>query len=243
MDSSKRIILISVVGVVAAIGLMVGVGFGVARRVGDGVRRLEIPVLERTFESTTQDGRITADLADFNSIYTVGGWSVTIAHGETFNVEVAASEKALQQVDLFTRGDTLHLELDSGVESITGNLTATVTLPDLERLRTAGGASVTISGFDLDSLDIEVDGAASITARDGRIDDLSIDSDGAATFNFAGVQVRNAEVEMDGASHLDISMAGGELSGVLRGLGDVIFTGEVSDETIRIDGLGRIRRK
>ncbi len=243
MNSSGRAVLISVVGIVAAIGLMVGAGSGIVGRVGDGVRWLERSVPERRAERTTQDERITVDLVDFNSIYAAGGWSVTITQGEAFNVEVSASEKALEQVNVFNRGGTLHLELDFGIRSIAGNLKATVSLPDLESLQTAGGAGVTISGFDLDSLHIEVDGAANIAVHDGRIDDLSIDSDGAAIFDFSGVQVRNAEVEMDGASHLNISMAGGVLQGVLRGLGDVIFSGEVSDESIRIEGLGRIRRQ
>ena len=243
MDSSRRTVLISVVGIVVAIGLMVGVGFGIARRVGDGVRRLGVPVLERTVESTEQGSRLTVGLVDFNSIHTAGGWSVTIIHGDAFNVEVSASEKTLEHASVFMRGDTLHLELDSGIQNITGNIQAVVSLPDLERLQTAGSAGVVISGFDLDSLDIEVDGAANITARDGSIGKLSIDSDGAATFNFSEVLVRDADVEMDGASNLDITMAGGELDGVLRGLGNVTFTGEVSDESIRIDGLGRVHRQ
>ena len=239
MNSSRKTALISVVGIVAAIGLMVGVGFGVARRVSGSVRRPERP----NTEQTAQNGRLMADLVDFDSIHTEGGWSVTIMHGEVFSVEVDASEKALEQVNVFSRGDTLHLELDSGVQSITGNLRATVFLPDLERLQTAGGARVVISGFDLDALDIKVDGAASIIARDGRIGDLSVDSDGAASFDFDEVQVVNADVTMDGASNLAITMNGGALTGVLSGLGNVAFSGEVSDESIRIDGLGRVRRQ
>jgi hypothetical protein len=239
MNSSRKTALISVVGIVAAIGLMVGVGFGVARRVSGSVRRPERP----NTEQTAQNGRLMADLVDFDSIHTEGGWSVTIMHGEVFSVEVDASEKALEQVNVFSRGDTLHLELDSGVQSITGNLRATVFLPDLERLQTAGGARVVISGFDLDALDIKVDGAASIIARDGRIGDLSVDSDGAASFDFDEVQVVNADVTMDGASNLAITMNGGALTGVLSGLGNVTFSGEVSDESIRIDGLGRVRRQ
>ena len=243
MNSSKKTVLISVVGIVVAIGLMVGVGSGIARRVGDSVRRLEIPALDRSVERTTQNARISVDLVDFTSVYSAGGWSLTITRGDTFNVDVSGTKSALEDVEVFTRGDTLHLEFVSGARTVTGNMHAVVSIPDLERVQTAGNASVVITGFDLDSLDIEVDGAANITARDGRIGELSIDSDGAATFNFSDVQVQNAEVEMDGASNLDISMAGGELNGVLRGLGNVTFTGQVSDESIRIDGLGRVHRK
>ena len=239
MNSGKKTVLISVVGIIVAIGLMVGVGFGVARRVGNRVRQFDPP---RTEEST-QGGRLIADLVDFDTVYTEGGWTVTILQGDTFRVEVEASEKALDQMDVFTRGDTLHLELDSGIQSIAGNLRATVSLPDLERLRTVGGASISINGFDLDALEVVVDGAASIVARDGTIGDLSIDSDGAASFDFDQVRVANADVDMDGASSLDITMDGGALTGVLSGLGNVTFSGPVSEQSIKIDGLGRVRRE
>jgi Putative auto-transporter adhesin, head GIN domain len=244
MDSGRRTVLISVVGIIAAIGLMVGVGFGVARRVGNSVRSLERPTIERTtIERASQEGRYMGDLVDFDTVYTEGGWSVTIAHGDEYSVEVEASEKALEQLSVFTRGSTLHLELDSGIQSVTGKVQATVFLPDLERLQTAGHGNVVISGFDLDALDITVDGAASITALDGSVDDLTIDSDGAASFDFGEFEVGNAQVEMDGASSLSIMMDGGALTGVLRGLGDVTFSGEVAEESIRIDGLGRVRRR
>ena len=243
MDSNKKTVFISVTGIVVAIALMVGVGFGVARRVNRNVGRLARPALEQRVEIADAGTRLGVDLSGFDSIRAEGGWSITITHAEEFSVDVTASEKALGQVDVFQRGQTLHLELDSGIQSITGNLKATVALPDIERIETAGGVSVDISGFDLDSLEIDVEGAANIAARDGSIADLEIESDGAATFNFAGVQVRDANVDMDGASNLNILMSGGELTGVLRGLGDVTYSGEVSDESIRVDGLGRIRRQ
>jgi len=236
MNSNTRTIVISVVGVLAAIGLMVGVGIGLARRAGveDGARTPSV--------STVQISPV-ADLTDFTAVSTAGGWTVEISHGEGFSVDVSASDKARDQVSVFTRGNTLFLELDSGVQSVTGNLKASVVLPDLRRLQTAGGANVVISGFELDTLDIEVDGAATITGRDGSINQLTIQSEGASNFSFDDIEVRNADVHMDGASNLDITMSGGVLTGALRGLGNVTFRGEVSQESIRIDGLGRVRRQ
>lgn len=247
MDSGKRSVLISVVGILAAIGLMVGAGFWIARSIRDSVGRIERPRAERQIDdAATADPATetlaTADLRDFTGIYTAGGWTVNVSAGEVHSVRVDGSEKALEQVEVFQRGDTLHLELKSGIRSVTGKLTATVVVPDLERLEADGGVSINLTGFNLDSLEVEVDGAASLTARDGSIGDLSLDSAGAASFDFSRIKVKNAEVEMDGASDLDIWMDGGDLTGVLRGVGNVSFSGDVADESIRVEGLGRVRR-
>jgi len=238
MDSAKRSVLLSIVGIIAAIGLMVGAGFGIARRVGDSVADLD----HRVVADIESSQRLFNDLENFDSISTVGGWSLILVPGEIYSVDVSANRKALEQIDVFTRGDTLHLELKSGVQSVTGDLRATVTMRDLEEIRSEGKASLVMSGFDLDELSIDVDGAASLTSNGGSIARLEIESDGASTFDFSGTPVVDALVNMDGASNLDILMAGGELAGVLRGVGNVTFSGDVSTENIDVDGLGRVHR-
>ncbi|MFW6289067.1 MAG: hypothetical protein ACOC2Q_04735, partial [Spirochaetota bacterium] len=70
-----------------------------------------------------------------------------------------------------------------------------------------------------------------------------VDVDGAANVDFSSAEVVNASVEMDGASNLSITMAGGSLTGALRGVGNVTYGGEISREAIRVEGLGRVRRR
>ena len=254
MDQKRKTALISVIGITAAIGLMVAAGFGIARSVGSGVRRVMDPApsrSERAFEaeeSGSAEGSALLPfdfeaLGSFDSIKTTGGWRVTITGGERHDVDVTASERALPDVEVFTSGDVLHLELESGVRSVTGNLTATIVVPDLERLETDGGADVTLRGLDLDKFSIDVDGAASVRASDTRIQRLDINVDGAASLNFAEARVVNAQIDMDGASSLDITMDGGELSGEISGLGEVRYGGSVTNQNISVDGLGRVRER
>ena len=254
MNSNGKTVLISVVGVIAAIGLMVGAGFGIARAARDGVRELArgsdgrtVVVQQGDSPAADQPGSPVTGLAytfrDFDTVRTAGGWSVSITGGDGYSVEVTAAERVLEDVKVFTRGNVLHLVLDSGVRSVTGNLTASITMPDLERLETDGGADVTLTGLDLDALEIDVDGAASIRAGQTRIGSLSIQTDGAASLDLSGAQVVNARLDMDGASRLDITMAGGSLAGTVRGLGEVSYGGAVSSESVDVDGLGRVRRR
>lgn len=238
MDSAKRSVLISILGIVAAIALMVGVGFGIARRVGHSVREITDVRVEETRTSSS----VIYDLASFDSIQIEGGWKVSLTKGESFAVDIEASKKVLEQINVFVSGDTLHLEMEPGIRSVTGNLQAVVRLPDLERVSMDGGVSVDLAGFELDRLQIDVDGAASFTSTGGRIEDLHIESDGAASFDLSGTPVYNADIDLDGASNMDLQMAGGELTGVIRGLGNVTFSGDVLRQDVDVEGLGRIHR-
>jgi hypothetical protein len=255
MDPNKRTVLISVVGVIAAIGLMVGAGFGIARAVHGGVTRLSSAAdrqIERvrSDEPESEDGAAVMEmrlgngqLSGFDTIKTLGGWSIVVTGGDSYEVSVTGSEAALEDVGVFTRGSALHLEINSGLRSVTGNLRADVVLPDLERLESDGSAKVTLNSLDLDRLSLDVDGAASLRTNDVRIEDLKIDVDGASSLDFSNAEVVNADVDMDGASSLDITMAGGVLTGGVSGLGEVKYGGSVTTQSIDVDGLGRVRQR
>jgi len=238
MDSAKRSVLVSVIGILAAIGLMVGVGYGIAKRVGARVRQFEPPRAEQTVTGSLSMG----ELEGFDSIQTSGGWTVSLTPGSGYSVDVTANNRALDQIDVYLSGNTLHFEVKPGVRMVTGSYRATVTLPDLERISSEGGTSVILNGFELDNLEVSVEGAASVTSRGGRITNLDIRSEGAATFDFSATPVENADLDMEGVSNLDILMAGGELTGVLEGAGNVTYSGEVSRQTLDSQGAIRVHR-
>ena len=255
MDPNRKTVLISIVGVVAAIGLMVGAGFGIARAVRGSMHQLGTPT-DRQFERVESDAGESGDaaavmemrfgdeqLSGFDTIKTLGGWSIVVTGGDSYDVSVTGSEAALRDVEVFTRGNVLHLEINSGLRSVTGNLKAEVVLPDLELLESDGSANVTLNSLDLDRLSLDVDGAASLRASDVRIEDLRIDVDGASSLDFSNAEVVNANVDMDGASSLDITMAGGVLSGDVSGLGEVKYGGSVTTQSVDVDGLGRVRQR
>ena len=222
MDSNRKTVLISLVGVIAAIGLMVGAGFGIARAIRGGVRQLDNDSGRTIVRIQDEQGDLSGNaavmemgfddeqLSGFDTIKTLGGWSVVITGGDRYDVSVTGSESALADVNVFTRNNVLHLEIRSGLRSVTGNLKAVVVLPDLERFESAGSANVTLSELDLDRLSLDVDGAASLRANNVRIEDLSIDVNGASSLDFSNAEVINANVDMDGASNLDITMAGNQ---------------------------------
>ncbi|MCD6342815.1 MAG: DUF2807 domain-containing protein [Spirochaetaceae bacterium] len=51
----------------------------------------------------------------------------------------------------------------------------------------------------------------------------------------------DARVDLNGAGDIRLEMNGGVLDGSLEGMGNIVYSGVVSEERIRIDGLGRVR--
>lgn len=257
MDPNKRTRLVSTLGIVAIVVILAvvvirfigGIDAGFLGRLSPG----------RWFSSDTEwssggdedadrtGGRMVAldlpsDLAGFTGITSVGGWKITITQGD-YEVGVRVSERSADDVRVDVRDNSLHLGMGPGMRTVTGTLEATVTLPRIDRLETDGGAEVHLDEVEAESFAVDVDGAASITASGGRYGRLVVEVDGAANVDFSGTEVVDANIDMDGASNLSITMAGGTLTGHLRGVGNVSYGGEVASETVRVEGLGRVRAR
>jgi hypothetical protein len=246
MGKNTRTTILSVLGIVAAIGLMTVVGLNMGRRIRDGFSgRIGTAVTVETSTETEKSSVRTLqyDIRDFDTIHTSGGWIVEIRPGDDFDVTLTADGRVVDDIDVRQSGDTLDLELHSGFGSVLRKPTVLITMPDLEEIQCDGAAQVLVSGFDEDRLSVDIDGAASVRSEASRWQDLSLTVDGASTIDFSDSEVVNARIDMDGASTLHVTMDGGELTGTLNGVGNVIYGGEVSAETVRIGGIAKIRHE
>jgi len=245
MDRNTRTTVLSVVGIIAAIAIMVFAGVGMARRVGGlvSLRREVIPENAPEVIVTEHADWIMNwdDLGDFDGVRTSGGWIVQITAGDDYSVRVEADNRVSDDVNLTVHGNSLYADLDSGFGSVVNKPTLLITMPTIEHLECEGAANVLISGFAGDDLTLEIAGAATVRSESSTWNELSLSVDGASSIDFSDSQVVDADISMDGASSLRITMAGGELTGSLNGVGNVIYGGQVSSERVRIGGLGRVR--
>ncbi|MFW5685188.1 MAG: GIN domain-containing protein [Spirochaetota bacterium] len=254
MDANKRTRILSTVGILVIIAALVVFGLrtlGPLRsRVGSwfdtgSERRWSAGDERRSWQGG--DGErveldALAELSGFTRVSATGGWRVIVSPGD-FDVAITVSERIADDVRVFTRGEVLHLTVEPGFRGVGSSMEARIVMPSLERLEIEGSAEVELTSLRLDSLDIDVDGAASVKGIDSSVGELEVDADGATNIDFSTGRVENARVEMDGASNLRIRMAGGELTGVLRGVGNVTWSGSLSREAIRIEGLGTVREQ
>ncbi len=243
MNQDRRTRFVATIGILAVV---VGLGYFAFRSVagfqvsGFLSRFREDRSIERSESGPVES--VPYDLSAFDSIEVDGAWDLVISQGEQ-SVEIQSSRSARDALVVRVDGDTLRLDLRGGFRSIGSDLEATIVMPDLEQLEIDGAADITFRGFDLDELLLEVDGAASIEGLDSRVDRLELDVDGAARVDLRDVSVVDADVNLDGAGKLDITMAGGELEGEVNGVGTVTWGGELTLESIDIDGIGSVQRR
>lgn len=183
------------------------------------------------------------DIRDFTEIEVHGGWQISVRQAEEFAVGVGADEALIDRITVEQDGDTLVVGSERWSWTNDAQLRLEVAVPRLSRLAVEGGAEVRLSGLDTESLEIEVDGAGDIQGVDARIGELELQIDGAANVDFVESRVRNADVSISGAGEVALTMAGGELTGRISGVGSVTYGGEVSRESVDIDGLGSVERR
>jgi hypothetical protein len=248
MDRNKRTTLFSVLGITAVIAVMAVAGVVLGRRIGNGITRItgEAPtvVINRPGNEQADQpvkSRTALDFTGFDSIETSGGWIIEAVQGDVCAVALESASRYSDDIEISQRGDTLRLELDSAFGSVVARPIVSIVMPDLESLECDGSATIALSGFELDRLVIDIDGAASVTAEDSQVEDLDLSVDGASTIDFSQSEVVDADIDMDGASTLRITMDGGELTGSLNGVGNVIYGGHVSAERVQVGGIGKVR--
>lgn len=249
MDPNRRTRTISTIGIVALIGILLFVGyrmiggFSVTARSVFGGSESERGEPRRSVEARGALVELAYDrLTGFTNLSADGGWRIRIAPGD-YRVTVRTSERLVDEIDVTVRGRTLRLDVRPGFRSVTGTMEATVFMPSIERIEIDGGADVRLTEFQSDRLKLDVDGAATVVGVDVRVEVLEVNVDGAARIDFGESRVVNARVDLDGAASLSVAMAGGELVGTLAGVGSVAYSGEVSRESIDVEGLGTVRRK
>lgn len=157
----------------------------------------------------------TYDVGDFERVSIDTSWDADIEVGPETSVEVQVDEEILDKVDIKVEGDTLFVDLDSGLFSISGDLDIHITTPTLVGVEVDGATQLDIEDLDTDRFEVDVNGASQVTA-DGTVRELIISADGASQLDFDQVVADRAEVDANGASQIDLAGAD-EVRGDLDG--------------------------
>jgi hypothetical protein len=189
------------------------------------------------------------NLTGFEHILIRDSWVVELTQGDEWRVELTFPEDRGDDSLVEVRDARLILE---GEDNAPGRwrwwgedereYRATIQMPVLTGVDIAGAASVEFSGFEGEGLAITVSGAGHIEGRSSAYDDLDVTISGAANVDLDGVPVTAAHVTMSGAANVELSMNGGELSGNISGLGNLSYSGQVSNENVVVSGLGHVGR-
>ena len=77
---------------------------------------------------------------------------------------------------------------------------------------------------------------------DSSVENLDLSSEGACNIDLEKASITNALVNLRGASNASINMNGGSLSGKIEGVGNLSYSGTVSSETVKTDGLAKVEK-
>lgn len=206
---------------------------------------------------------------DFTEVAVSSGIFVTVRQGDEFEVEVEADDTD----DIVTEvvGDTLRIYKDTGWSWYSFGLlglfmdddamSARVTLPNLTRIRTSGGADVRGDGkFTGDNLELRTSGGGNITL-DLDYDAIDVRSSGGSTMHLSGsadsgiltssggsrqnnedLAVKEAELRSSGGSTLNVGVVE-EITARASGGSDIRYEGNPRIRDIDESGGADVTRR
>jgi len=239
----SQLVIVSAVGFVTLLMIVMAVIGRVALSQSDtGTTRMAVSSAVAVGEQITT----TFDVADFKRVDIEGLWQVSLTQGGEWHVEVSHAEGLEDDVNVYVRGDRLVLKRRSSGDwrwwrRSETRLKAEIVMPELNELELAGANQLDLSGFSGDRLKLEITGANQVEGRDGRYESLDLSVAGASEIDLGGIVVTDAKVDLAGASDVTLSMNGGVLAGTMAGAGAIGYYGTVSEERVRIAGIGRVR--
>lgn len=174
------------------------------------------------------------DLDTFDSVSVEAPFDVTIRQGEVQTIDVQIGESRVDDLVVEVVDGELRIDLDSRSFNIGSDLTATITVTDLEALDVSSASDVVVVGLDVDDLVVRTDAASEFSAS-GSIDHLVLDMSEASSADLGGSTIETVTLEMSGASSADFPNSVEEISGSIRGASSL----DVADETsVRVDTSG-----
>ena len=224
--------------VVAALGLVVVVILGVVTWI-----RLNAQAAP---ELSGQRSSRTYDLTGFDGVSISGQWEVTIERGDTWRVAVDVPAEVINDLRVELDGDDVSLGFERGWwfgdDNARTLLRATIALPALESVVLSGAPALSFSGFAGERLELVASGAAKIEGLASRFDVLDLTMSGAGSADLDEVPVTDAEVTVSGAANVRLRMAGGRLTGHMSGVGNLVYLGTVTEQSVSSSGMVNIRR-
>ena len=179
----------------------------------------------------------------FSTVRASGNWDLNLQQGESYTIRIKAPEYLHEHMVVKKEQADLILGWQKGRRFGNTKVVADITLPKLDRLRISGSVRSHLNDFDTERLHIRASGSASIKGFRNRITSATIKGSGAIKVDFQDNPITNAHVDLSGSSWLQLTMAGGVLSGNISGAGEVIYDGSISQVQVTVSGAGNVHRR
>ncbi|UCB43873.1 MAG: DUF2807 domain-containing protein [Dehalococcoidales bacterium] len=218
----KRSLILTILVVLAVMGLSVGCGFvtGSGNLVSD-----------------------TYDFSDFTIVEAHNGFQLEITRSTAFGIEITTDDNVQEYLEVNKSGDTLIIRLRGNRLYSSVTLEASITMPELYGIDLSGGSRASITDFSSShDLSVELSGGSrisgEITAADtdfelsggsrvdlaGSANDLVVDGSGGSQLDLESFPVDNARIELSGGGSATVNLDG-RLDVDLSGGSRVLYVG------------------
>jgi Putative auto-transporter adhesin, head GIN domain len=192
----------------------------------------------RFSEPVAGSGHLTnrsIDLSGVNSVVAGANFVVHVRTGSSPQAVLKMDDNLVDRVDATVIGDQLHLGIKPGTNVRNANLSADLTVGQLDQLATSGASQVILAAtVTSPALRMEVTGASSVTGPI-QVGQMQVDVSGAGTLALSG-QVQDLHLGAEGAGRLSLAdLTVHRLDATLSGTSHVLVT--VSD-TLAVEATG-----
>lgn len=170
-----------------------------------------------------------------------GAWKLQFTQASAYSVLLTGNQETVAAAEVLSDGDRLAIHLDDFAEE-DRSLRIVITAPTLAALSVAGAVDGRIVGLDAPQLTVVTRGASNLVFEDSTVGELVLETAGAANVNLEASLVENAVLDMAGASQLKINLNGGSLTGRVRGVGNIRYTGDASSVELDTVALVKVSR-
>ena len=212
------------------------------------IRVSTAPLMEKIGQQPNMSG--SKELVDrsyplkyFSGIKASGKWNLELKQGDVYAINIRVPEYMLEGVIVDKQKDTLVLGIKKGWRIKDHTLYAAITFPSLQHILVSGSTDVRVNGFNCEHLKVRASGSTRIKSDGIQVYYLTVEGSGSIDVDFQGSPVTFAELDLSGSSKIQMTMAGGDLTGKISGSGRVIYDGEVRHQEVKIRGSGSIQRK
>ena len=210
--------------------------------------------------------RRTFDETGFSRVTVAGNYRVVVRKGDSFKVEAAGEQDALNDLRVERDGDELIVK-PRNTRLFGGNwgrgnrkVLVRIEMPSIERLSLAGAVLGDLGGFDRqDNMRIEQAGASNLrlngsygslrleqagacrTSATGQADQLDLDAAGACELAAANLKTRNSKVTIAGMCKARLNVTE-SLKGDAVGASEIAYSGQPASVKVDATGPSSIKR-
>ena len=170
-----------------------------------------------------------------------GAWKLQFTQASEYSAVLTGNQETVAAAEVLSDGDRLAINLDEFSEE-DRSLRISITAPTLAALTVAGAVDGRLVGLEAAQLTVVTKGASNLVFEDSTVGVLVLETEGAANVNLEASLVANAVLDMAGASQLKINLNGGSLTGRVRGVGNIRYTGDPSSVELDTVALVKVSR-